>query len=31
MLSWSARSVEELEAAMLAYVEDHNTEPRPFR
>jgi transposase len=25
------RSVEELEAAVLAYVEGHNTEPRPFR
>jgi transposase len=27
----SHRSVEELEAAVLAYVEGHNTEPRPFR
>jgi hypothetical protein len=25
------RSVEELEAAVLAYVERHNTEPKPFR
>jgi transposase len=25
------RSVEELEAAVLAYVEHHNAEPRPFR
>jgi transposase len=25
------RSVEELEAAVLAYVEQHNAEPRPFR
>ena len=25
------RSVEELEAAVLAYVERHNAEPRPFR
>jgi transposase len=27
----SHRSVEELEAAVLAYVERHNAEPRPFR
>jgi hypothetical protein len=25
------RSVEELEAAVLGYVERHNAEPRPFR
>jgi transposase len=25
------RSVEELEAAVLAYLERHNAEPRPFR
>jgi hypothetical protein len=25
------RSVEELEAAVLVYVERHNAEPRPFR
>ena len=25
------RSVEELEAAVLAYVEHHNAEPKPFR
>ena len=25
------RSVEELEAAVLAYLEHHNAEPRPFR
>jgi transposase len=25
------RSVEELEAAVLAYVERHNAEPKPFR
>ena len=25
------RSIEELEAAVLAYVEHHNAEPRPFR
>ena len=27
----SHRSVEELEAAVLAYVERHNAEPKPFR
>jgi hypothetical protein len=25
------RSIEELEAAVLAYVERHNAEPKPFR